>query len=102
MKLSYARERKTAVLKNISLTGAFVEFGQSPHEAHKVSLLLTVAGYSRELTAKVVWMNNRGYGLQFALRNGRDVRLLEDFIECAEELQHQRLDCLSQVFKKIA
>ena len=62
-KKNYARQPSTGILKNISLTGAFLECRSENFRANeKVALTVIVAGRERKIAATVVWANSAGCG----------------------------------------
>ncbi len=102
---SYARRGEKGRLKNISLTGAFLELEKidralSPQD--KVVITLFVGGRARQIGAHVIWNSTSGCGLRFQPSNNRDVQIVDDlmyFVENSRESQRQVLD---SIFKKVA
>ncbi len=101
---SYARRGERGRLKNISLTGAFLETPVSRvlAPADKVTITLFVSGRQRQIAAHVVWHSDRGCGLRFVPVNQRDVQIVDDlmyFVESSRETQRTVLD---DIFKKVS
>ncbi len=101
---SYARRSDKGCLKNISLTGAFLETPISrilaPND--KVTITLLVSGRQRQIAAHVVWHSERGCGVRFQPTNQRDVQIVDDlmyFVESSRETQRTVLD---DIFKKVS
>ncbi|NJL25482.1 MAG: PilZ domain-containing protein, partial [Calothrix sp. SM1_5_4] len=76
---SYGRANTKGVLKNISLTGAFLETDtEALATADKVVLEFVVSERRRKMAATIVWKNNRGCGIMFHPFNKRDVQIVDD------------------------
>jgi len=100
---SYAREESNGLLKNISITGAFLahkDSGMRPGE--KLNLTFAVAGRERQVTAAVVWNNSYGCGVKFLPQNNRDVQIIDDLIFFVEAKRDGCRGILDQIFKKVA
>lgn len=106
MKRSYARSESMARIKNISVTGAFLEMAgdERTHvKAHdKIYVRLSVAGRERKLAAEVVWMNSSGCGVKFMPQTQRDTQIVDDFIYFAENSRHDNRDLLTNIIKTVA
>lgn len=99
---SYAREATPGVLRNISLTGAFLETGTLDLQSKdKVVVTLIVSGRRRNVTAKVIWKNQRGFGLQFQPFNNRDVQIVDDLIYFVENSRENRRSILDDILKRV-
>ncbi|MBN8535686.1 MAG: PilZ domain-containing protein [Deltaproteobacteria bacterium] len=101
-KKNYSREDSKGNLRNISLTGAFLEHDQEafrPHE--KVVIYLEVAGRERKLAATVIWSNSAGCGLKFNPTNNRDVQIIDDLIYFVESQRSDRRNVIDKIFKKV-
>lgn len=100
-KKNYARQPLTGLLKNISLTGAFLECENNrfmPNE--KLHFTLEVAGRVRKIAAEVIWASPRGCGVRFNPTSNRDVQLVDDLIYFVETDRSDRRDVLNNIFKK--
>jgi hypothetical protein len=101
---SYARNGEKGRLKNISLTGAFLEISNivafSPND--KVLIKLMVSGRERALSARVVWNSNMGIGLKFNPTNNRDVQIVDDLMYFVENSRSSQRDVLDSIFKKVS
>lgn len=102
-KKNYARDEAKGTLKNISLSGAFLEFqGESFRANEKLHLRFVVSGRERKIAACVVWCNSLGCGIKFMPANNRDVQIVDDLIYYVENNRHDRRDVLDKIFNKVA
>lgn len=102
-KRNYAREESSGILKNISLTGAFLQFqGESLKSGEKLSLKVKVSGRERLIPAKVIWSNSMGAGVRFMPTNNRDIQIVDDLIYFVEEIRKDTHDVLDNIFKKVS
>ncbi len=102
-KRNYAREEVKGTLKNISLSGAFLEFhGENFRPNEKLHLRFVVSGRERKIAAAVVWTNSFGCGIKFIPVNNRDVQIVDDLIYYVENNRDGRRDVLDKIFKKVA
>jgi hypothetical protein len=102
-KRNYAREDVRGILKNISLSGAFLEFsGESFRANEKLHLRFVVSGRERKIAASVVWRNSLGCGIKFMPANNRDVQIVDDLIYYVENNRDGRRDVLDKIFKKVS
>lgn len=100
---NYGRQGVKGVLKNISLTGAFLETDNVELEANeKVILELVVSDRRRKMAATIVWKNGRGYGVQFHPFNKRDVQLVDDLMYFVQDKREVRRNILDSIFKQTA
>ena len=87
---SYARSDESGTLKNISLSGAFIEMDSdnevSPED--KIIVYLTVSNRLRKIPAQVIWRNNHGCGIVFNHTNNRDQQIVDDLMYFAESTKH--------------
>ena len=101
---NYARSKEYGRLKNISLTGAFLEVSHEldilPED--KLVVTLTVSGRERQVNARVIWQNDYGYGLQFQPFNNRDVQIVDDLMYFVESKRESRRSVLDQIFKRVS
>jgi hypothetical protein len=99
---NYAREDGGGVLKNISLSGAFLEHSDEALTiGEKLALNFTVSGRQRTVQAVVVWCNKRGSGVKFLPMNNRDVQIVDDLIYFVEAKRSDSRDILDGIFKKV-
>lgn len=102
-KKNYARQPSKGVLRNISLTGAFLECrGESFRANEKIQLTFQVAGRERRIAATVIWCNSVGCGVKFSPASNRDVQIIDDLIYFVENDRTERRDVLNNIFKKAA
>jgi hypothetical protein len=103
---SYSRRGEKGRLKNISLTGAFLEVEKNKPKKlapdDKVLLTLFVSGRARQISAHVVWQSEVGCGLKFAPTNHRDVQIVDDLMYFVENSRDDQRDILDRIFKKVA
>jgi hypothetical protein len=100
---SYARQPQVGILKNISLTGAFlVHNGADLKKDDKVTITFSVSGRVRKINAHVVWCNERGSGLRFQPFNNQDVQIVDDFMYFVKDNRDSRRDVLDQILKRVA
>lgn len=100
---NYARQGEKGRLKNISLTGAFLEISSAdfaPNE--KIEITLQVSGRQRKLNASVVWKNEAGCGIQFKPFNNRDVQIVDDLMYFIESKRESRRSVLDGIFSKVS
>lgn len=102
-KRSYARDEAKGLLKNISLSGAFLECnGEDFKTNEKISLMFVVAGRERKVAASVIWVNSAGVGVKFLPMNNRDVQIVDDLIYFVENDRTGRRSVFQTILKKVA
>lgn len=101
-KKNYQRQPHYGTLKNVSATGAFLE-NSAPEIAtnDKIMLSLNLSGRERNLTARVIWSDQRGVGLKFLEFDNQDLQIVDDLIYFLESKRETRKDVLTQIFKKL-
>lgn len=100
---SYAREETKGTLKNISISGAFLNHsGEELHPGEKVLLTFSVSGRERNVHATIVWSNSKGAGIKFLPLNNRDVQIVDDLIYYVESKRTGTRQVLNEIFKKVA
>lgn len=100
---SYSRRFDKACLKNISLSGAFIEdSGAELKENEKINLSFELAGRKRKIAAKIIWVNDCGAGVSFLHGNQQDEQLIDDLMFFVEESQDEKRGILNLIFDKIA
>lgn len=100
---SYGRSGETGQLKNISLSGAFLEHeNEALKEGDKVAVTFKVGGRTRKITALIVWSNPAGSGVKFQPTNNRDVQIVDDLMYFVESKRENRRDVLDDIFKRAA
>jgi hypothetical protein len=104
---SYARSDANGSLKNISLSGAFLEI--SDHDLRveeKINLVFSVAQRERKISAQIVWKNSLGAGIRFLPQNNRDVQIVDDLIYFVEtkRMGHREIlgGILNDILKKVS
>lgn len=85
----YGRQNQKGLIKNISLTGAFLKWNQDQKSFQsppsfcledKVLLFFSVKGRMRRVKSSIVWINDIGCGMQFLPKNQRDIQIVDDLI----------------------
>lgn len=100
---NYARQDTTGILKNISLSGAFLEL--SNHDLRldeKVNLTFIVGSRERKISAQIIWKNAYGAGIKFLPLNNRDVQIVDDLIYFVESKRIGHRGILDGILKKVA
>jgi hypothetical protein len=102
-KKNYGRNTIPGILKNISLSGAFLKVDNISKVSHneKISLVLEVAGRKRAITAYIIWQNSEGCGVSFRHSNNRDLQLVDDLMYFVENDRSERREFFAD-FLKIA
>ncbi len=100
---SYARNDSNGVLKNISISGAFLELPN--HDLRldeKINLTFIVAQRERKISAQIVWKNTHGAGIRFLPQNSRDVQIVDDLIYFVETKRMGHRGIFDGIFKKVS
>ncbi len=97
---SYARTMDLGQLKNLSVTGAFLEHSQPMQENDKIQLLFTVGGRERTILAQIIWRGQTGSGVQFLPSNNRDIQIIDDLIYFVESKREARREIVAGIFKQ--
>ncbi len=101
-KKNYAREEVRGRLRNISLSGAFLEISSDLCRANeKLQLKFVVEGRERKIAAHVIWVNSNGCGVKFMPTNNRDVQIVDDLIYFVENSRESRRGVIDQIFKRV-
>ena len=100
---SYGRQNAKGVLKNISLTGAFLETENLElAPADKLVIEFVVSERRRKMAATIVWKNPKGCGLMFQPFNNRDTQIVDDLMYFVQNRRDFRRNLLDDIFKKAA
>lgn len=100
---SYGRSTELGALKNISLTGAFLEHENETLKIDdRVCITFKVGGRIRKINAVIVWSNPSGAGIKFLPSNNRDVQIVDDLMYFVESKRENRRTVLDDIFKKAA
>jgi hypothetical protein len=100
---SYGRQNAKAVLKNISLSGAFLETittELAPED--KVVLEFVVSERRRKMAATIIWKNAEGCGVVFHPFNKRDTQIVDDLMYFVQNRRDFRRNLLEDIFKQAA
>jgi hypothetical protein len=98
---SYGRQNAKGLLKNISLTGAFLEtqtLELAPSD--KLVLEIIVSDRRRKMPATIIWKNAYGCGVQFHPFNRRDVQIVDDLMYFVQNRREFRKGILDDIFKQ--
>jgi hypothetical protein len=100
---SYARQAGKGTLRNISLTGAFLETETLElFPADKLVITFVLSERIRRMTATIVWKNGRGCGVQFHPFNKRDVQIVDDLMYFVQNSRAGRRSVLDDIFTVVA
>lgn len=100
---NYARQDSQGILKNISLSGAFLEVQQQEMNlSEKINLVFTVGSRERKIAAQVIWKNSFGVGIKFLPVNNQDVQIVDDLIYYVESKRIGHRSVLDGIFKKVS
>lgn len=98
---SYGRSTEVGKLRNISLSGAFLEHGNEALKASdKVCITFKVGGRTRKINAAIIWSNAAGSGIKFLPTNNRDVQIVDDLMYFVESKREGRRNVLDDIFKQ--
>ena len=100
---SYGRQNIKGILKNISLTGAFLETATIelvPED--KVVLEFVVSDRRRKMAATIIWKSPTGCGVMFQPFNRRDVQIVDDLMYFVQNRRDFRRNILDDIFKRAA
>ena len=99
---SYARKDCGGILKNISLSGAFLQTEtEDLMPADKLLITFVVSGRKRKIHGTVVWKNKKGCGIQFHPNSKRDEQIVDDLMYFVEEKRETRRELLEDIFKRV-
>ena len=100
---SYARKDATGVLKNISISGAFLEVaGHDLKKDEKINLTFVVGSRERKIAAQIVWKNSLGAGIKFLPVNNQDVQIVDDLIYFVESKRMGHRGIMDGILKKVS
>src|SRR5437868_3540953 len=98
---SYGRSTDVGQLKNISLSGAFLEHGNDSLKVNdKIAITFKVGGRVRKINALIIWSNTIGSGVKFMPTNNRDVQIVDDLMYFVESKREGRRTVLDDIFKQ--
>ncbi len=98
---SYGRNADHGHLKNISLSGAFLEHENGELKiSDKLAVTFKVGGRVRKINALIIWSNESGSGVRFLPTNNRDVQIIDDLIYFVESKRESRRTVLDDIFKQ--
>ena len=98
---SYGRNAATGILKNISLSGAFLEHElEALGQGDKVQVTFRVGGRNRKVSAEIIWTNGAGCGIKFLPSNNRDIQIVDDLMYFVEAGRQDRRSLLNDILKE--
>lgn len=98
---SYGRSTEIGALKNISISGAFLEHdNEALKNNDRVAITFKVGGRVRKINAVIIWSNQNGAGIKFLPNNNRDVQIVDDLMYFVESKRENRKTVLDDIFKK--
>jgi hypothetical protein len=99
---SYARNSIKGVLRNISLTGAFLEFNDGLNSpGDKIMMTFNVSGRIRKFFATVVWTNKAGAGVKLHPTNNQDLQIIDDLMYFVESKRSSNRGIFDTILKKV-
>jgi hypothetical protein len=99
---SYSRSQNLGTLRNISLTGAFLEKETAEFiPGDKLQLVLNVGSRVRKLVAEVVWKGQKGVGVKFHHSNNRDIQIVDDLMYFVLNKRESQKDVLGDILDKV-
>ena len=100
---TYARNSEMGLLKNISLTGAFLQTNPDSLSLNdKIVLTFNVSGRERKIQATVVWKSKAGCGIKLIPFNNQDVQIIDDLMYFVKINRESRKGLLEDIFKQVA
>lgn len=100
---SYARNDVHGILKNISVTGAFLAHKESAFQpGDKIHMQFDVSGRVRIVQASVIWSNSFGSGVKFNPHNNRDIQIVDDLIYFVENKRSSQKSILDKIYSQIS
>ncbi len=100
---NYARSETAGFLKNISISGAFLEIQNHDLSVdEKLHLTFEVASRKRKIAATIIWKNTLGVGIKFLPANDRDVQIVDDLIYFVESKRMGHRGILDGILKKVS
>lgn len=102
-KKNYARQATEGTLKNISLSGAYLEtLPEGLGIKEKITLYFNIEGRRRKINALIIWKNNAGAGISFQHFNNRDLQMIDDLMYFVEAKRNTTRSLFDDIVKKIA
>lgn len=102
-KKNYARITLSGTLKNISLSGAFLEAHNIELAvSEKINLTFIVGARERKISAQIIWKNSLGAGVKFLPLNNRDIQIIDDLIYYVESKRIGHRGILDGILKKVS
>lgn len=102
-KRPYGRKRISGIIKNISLSGAFLGIKDLDIlEGERITVMLNVGNRERPLESKVVWKNEFGCGVEFEHQNNRDVQIIDDLLYFIESKRNTTKSVFNTILLKVS
>lgn len=101
---AYSRDDEKGVIKNISLTGAYLEssINDSLKVSDKIKIELSLENRTRKISCQIIWKRPSGCGLKFLPSNGRDVQIIDDLIYYAQNNRENKRDVINLILNQAA
>ena len=101
---NYARKFSEGILKNISISGAYLILPktQDINLDEKLTITFSVSGRKRQVIASVIWMDTTGCGIEFKPFNNRDVQIVDDLMFFVKSKKETRRNVLDNIFKVVS
>ena len=100
---TYSRQQSAGGLRNISITGAFLEHGTADLEINdKINIHFKVSGRERTLPATIIWKSSTGSGVRFMPDHNQDVQIIDDLMYFVENRRKSKKSVLNSIFNKLA
>ena len=100
---SYARTDMSGTLKNLSLSGAFLEYMDTDlNIEEKINLTLIVGNRVRKVAAQIIWKNSTGAGVKFLPTNNRDIQIVDDLLYFVESKRVGHRGILDGILQKVS
>jgi hypothetical protein len=97
---SYGRQNCKGTLKNISLTGAFLETETLElASTDRLVIEFVVSERRRKMSATIIWKGQNGCGVMFQPFNKRDVQIVDDLMYFVQNRREFRRNLLDDIFK---
>lgn len=81
LKKLFSNNQDMVKIKNISMSGAFIEMSTEDFNTREmVGLNFVVSDRERVVQARIVWKSNEGIGVQFHPQNFQDQVIINDLI----------------------
>lgn len=98
----YGRQVFDGIIKNISVTGVFIEHALRFEKEDMVQIEMCIGNRKKKIKAKVIWSNEMGSGLQFHPKSKQEIQMIDDMIYFIEQRWHEMKGVLNNILIKMA